>query len=273
MLRPVFGRSHWQLALALILAVVFSGVIGYRLLVPEFSFIDALYQTMVTLTTVGYNDQADQMTGHDPGVKLFTLGILMFGVFAVTYAFSILMRALIEGELREAIGNRRTRRRVRFMKHHYIVCGCGRMGGLIARRLHEDGKAVVVIDIDSKKKSQLDEEGIVCVIGDATTDEVLREAAIDQARGLIAVTDSDPENLFITMSARQLNPNMTIVSRALTDEAERKLLRAGASRVILPYKIGAHQLVQAALRLQVAGTAPGFFMRTGWKLRISREES
>jgi len=137
------------------------------------------------------------------------------------------------------------------MKNHYIVCGCGRMGEIIADALKRDNIPTVVIDTNPERRSDLADKDIPCIIGDATLDEVLHEAAIDKARGLIAVTGSDPENLFITMSARQLNPDLIIVCRALSKEVEKKMLRAGANRVILPYKLGAHQIAQAALRPNV----------------------
>jgi voltage-gated potassium channel len=249
LMAKITGRHQWRFALGLMVMVVAVGVLGYMLL-AGMSFIDSLYQTLITITTVGFKDQADETT-HSPGVKLFTLFLLIFGISVVAFAFSIFTRDLIEGELRTLIGHHGARRRVRFMKNHYIVCGCGRMGEIIADALKRDNIPTVVIDTNPERRSDLADKDIPCIIGDATLDEVLHEAAIDKARGLIAVTGSDPENLFITMSARQLNPDLIIVCRALTKEVERKMLRAGANRVILPYKLGAHQIAQAALRPNV----------------------
>lgn len=244
------SRDRWRFALGLMFLVVLTGVAGYMLL-AKLSFLDALYQTIITITTTGYEDEADAMSGHDPAVKIFTIFLMIFGISAVAYAFSIFVSALVEGDLRQTIGTYRIKRRVRFMKNHYVVCGYGRMGNIIAAAMKEDHIPVVVVDKDPKKRPEIEDGGVVAVTGDATQDEVLIEAALLKAKGLIAVTNSDPENLFITMSARQLNPNLIIVSRALTEEVERKLLRAGANRVILPYKLGAHQIAQAALRPNV----------------------
>lgn len=248
-LRKIGGRHQWRFALGLIILVPVVGVLGYMIL-AQMSFLDALYQTIITISTTGFRDLADEKT-HSPVTRLFTICLLVSGITVVAFAFSILTRSLIEGELRQFIGFHRTRRRVRFMKNHFIVCGYGRMGATITAALQREKIPVLVVDKKPEWHSELDEKDIACVIGDATQDEVLHEAAIEKARGLIAVTDSDPENLFITLSARQMSPSLIIVSRALTDEAEKKLLRAGASRVILPYKLGAHQIAQAALRPNV----------------------
>ena len=245
---------RWRLALGLILLVGLLGVCGYMLLVPGISFFHALYMTVITLSMVGFHDQAlEDLTNPalETPLRIFTMCLIFFGVGSVAYAFSVFFRALVEGELREMIGTRRTKRRLFFMKDHYIVCGYGRMGGIIAETLAQEGIPVVVIEVEPARRREIESLGAICLIGDATNDELLHEAAIEDARGLIAVTNSDPENLFVTLSARQINPKLNIVARALSPDAERKLLRAGANRVVLPYKLGAHQLAQAALRPNV----------------------
>ena len=137
------------------------------------------------------------------------------------------------------------------MEGHFIICGFGRMGELIADMLQKEKIHFIIIDANLEKKHEIENKGFICLNGDATHDATLRQAHIHKAKALIAVTDSDAENLFITLSARQLAPHLNIVSRALSPEAENKLIRAGANRVILPYKIGAVQLAQAALRPNV----------------------
>jgi len=252
-------HSRWRLALGLMVLVVAAGTLGY-MLIARMGFVDALYQTVVTVTTVGYTDlaleraedlEAAGRTGIANRVKVFDIILVVFGIGAIAYSFSVFIQSLIEGELREAIGLRRAKRRVHFMKNHFIICGFGRMGAIIAESLQRDRIPAVVIERNPEKRKEIQDMGLVCLTGDATNDETLREAAIEKARGLIAVTDSDPENLFVTLSARQLNPNLNIVSRVLSPESEQKLLRAGANRVILPYKLGAHQIAQAALRPNV----------------------
>lgn len=242
-------RTRWQMALMLILLVVVLGILGYMLM--GMTFVDALYQTVITLTTTGFRDRAAEFSHDSPAVTVFTICLLVFGLSVVALAFSLFTRSLIEGELRDAIGLHRTKRRVRFMKNHYIVCGYGRMGEIIARQMRLEKIPVVVVETDPARRAEAEEAGFTTLNGDATQDETLQEAAVDKAAGLIAVTDADPGNLFITLSARQLNPDLRIVSRALSPDAERKLIRAGANRVILPYKIGAHQISQAALRPNV----------------------
>lgn len=137
------------------------------------------------------------------------------------------------------------------MKDHFIICGFGRMGELIVDAMLSEKVPLVVIETDPDRRDAILGRGVTCLVGDATRDEVLEEAGVAKARGLIAVMGSDPDNLFVTLSARQLNPEMTIVARALSAEAEKKLVRAGANRAVLPYKIGASQLTQAALRPNV----------------------
>lgn len=242
-------NNPWQFAILLFILTGCVGVLGYMFLVP-LNFLDALYMTVNTLTTTGFDDLASRKN-PSPSVRIFTICLLLFGATLVTFAISMFLRSLIEGELRHAIGSHKSRRRMRFMKDHFIICGYGRMGEIIAEALRDDRIPLVVIDSDPTKRAELLDRDVTCIQGDATQDEMLREAGIDKARGLIAVTHSDPENLFITMSARQLNPNLMIVSRALTSEGERKMIRAGASRVILPYMLGAHQIAQAALRPNV----------------------
>ncbi len=251
-------QSQWFWALTLMFLVVVAGVLGFMLL-TDLSFLHAIYATLLTVSTLGSRDIAYEELRTAPGVTpeqidqliAFQSILIIVGIMVVAYAFSIFVRSMVEGELREVIGEHRKQRRLSFMKDHYIVCGFGRMGDIISQTLTRDRMPVVVIEQDGSREADIKAIGVTCIVGDATDDEILRKASIDKAKGLIAVTNSDPENLFVTISARQLNPNLNIVSRAVSPDAERKLLRAGANRVILPYKIGAHQLAQAALRPNV----------------------
>ncbi|MFW6286669.1 MAG: potassium channel family protein [Candidatus Sumerlaeota bacterium] len=251
-------QSQWFWALMLMFLTVSTGVVGFMAL-TDLPFLHALYATLLTVSTLGSRDIAyDELlrqTGTTPAdidrLIAFQVVLIVVGIMVVAYAFSIFVRSMVEGELREVIGEHRTQRRLFFMKNHYIVCGFGRMGAIIAQTLINDRMPVVVIEQDGSREAEIKAIGVTCIIGDATDDEILRKANIDKAQGLIAVTNSDPENLFVTISARQLNPELNIVSRAVSPDAARKLRRAGANRVILPYKIGAHQLAQAALRPNV----------------------
>ncbi|MBN1868358.1 potassium channel protein [Candidatus Sumerlaeota bacterium] len=245
-----FQKARWRFALGWMTLVVLFGVTGYMTL-AHMSLLEALYMTVITLTTIGFHDVAYDKTGGDPTVMAFTVLLAVFGVGTLAFAFSLFTGSLIEGELRDYIGFHRARRRVYRMKDHYIVCGYGRMGEIIAESLNRENIPMIVVESDLQRRAEIEEKGLTLIVGDATHDEILKEAAIQKARALIAVTGTDPDNLFVTLSARQLNPDLLIVSRALSAEAEAKLLRAGANRVILPYKLGAHQLAQAALRPNV----------------------
>ncbi|HNY25950.1 MAG TPA: potassium channel protein [Candidatus Sumerlaeota bacterium] len=248
--------SPWHWALVLILIVTTIGVVGFMAIVPGLTFLDAFYSTVVILSTVGLKDRPSevyhqQLMDHPEigkQIQIFTIIMVVFGIASVAYASSVFIRSLVEGELREAIGLQRTKRRLNFMKDHYIICGYGRMGETIADILHNDGHSVVVIEANPGLRLSIEEKGMTCIVGDATDEHFLKMAVVEKARGLLAVASNDPENLFITMSARQLNPKIVIVTRALSPNVEQKFRRAGADRVIQPYKIGAHQLAQAALR-------------------------
>ncbi len=250
---------QWYWALALILIVATIGVAGFMVIVPGLTFLDAFYATVVILSTVGLKDRPSevyhqQLMDHPEigkQIQVFTIIMVVFGIVSVGYASSVFIRSLLEGELREAIGLQRTKRRLNFMKDHYIICGYGRMGETIADILHADGHSVVVVEANPGLRLSIEEKGMTCIVGDATDEHFLKMAVVEKACGLLAVASNDPENLFITMSARQLNPKIVIVTRALAPNVEQKFRRAGADRVILPYKIGAHQLAQAALRPNV----------------------
>ena len=251
--------SRWRGALALMILVALLGVLGYMIIVPGMSFLPALYQTVITVSTVGYQDTALEeirnLNLENPALRnrvmLFEIFLVIFGIGAVAYAFSVFVRSLVEGEIRDHIGLHRTKRRLFFMKNHYIICGYGRMGEIIAETMVKQKIPVVVIENNPMRRPEFQNKDLTYLTGDATKDELLEEAEIRKARGLIAVTSSDPDNLFVTLSARQLNPDLNIVSRALSPNVEKKLIRAGANRVILPYEIGAHQIAQAALRPNV----------------------
>lgn len=250
---PLLRSQRWR-ALMLIPCIGIIGVVGFKILVPEMSWLSAVYATVITLSTVGLQDKA-LAESTDPiqmnQVMLFEVFLVIFGIGAVMLAFAAFTRFVIEGEMREIIGQHRTKRRLHFMKDHYIICGFGRMGRTIVESMAKEKIPVVVIEHDPTLQPLIADIGVTALIGDATDDALLQEAEIGKAKGLIACTNSDPENLFVTLSARQLNSKLVIVARALSPNAEEKLKRAGADRVILPYKIGAHHLAQAVMRPNV----------------------
>ena len=231
-----------QFALLAVLAVVAAGCIGY--LVLGFGPLDALYQTVTTITTVGFRELHPLSTAG----KIFTIVLIIAGVGTALYAFSVVLESLVEGHLRQHVERRRMRRDIARMSGHTIVCGWGRVGRAVAGYLAGQGAAVVVVDVDPQRVADVTYPALT---GDVTDDEVLRKAGIMRARALVAAINTDAENVYVTLSARSLRPDLIIIARARTEASEPKLLRAGATRVVNPQRIGGQRIAAAALQPNV----------------------
>ena len=234
-----FRKSILKVLTAIAVTVAF-GTAGY-ILVEGWGFLDSLYMTVITLTTVGYREVHDLSDG---GV-IFTIILLVGGVGVVIFALTKGAQVILDLEYNQIFRRRRVEKAIRGLKDHYIICGYGRMGKIIARELREEGVKFLVIE---KRPIQQEEEGVLILKGDATRDETLHEAGIDRASGLISVLPTDAENLFVVLSARGLNPNLLIVARAIEEGSEQKLLRAGATKVVSPYHIGGLRMAHTVLK-------------------------
>lgn len=239
-MKPV--KRQFIFSLSLIVVVIFIGTAGYVML-EKWSPFDSLYMTIITITTVGYRE-VQPLSGKG---KVFTIFLIVFGVGTILYTFNNAARIIIEGEIREIFGRRKLEKKIKGLKDHYIICGYGRMGKVICKELKEKGARYVVIE---KEPTVTDvfEEGTLFVRGDATSDEVLKEAGIERAKGLISVLSTDAENLYVVLSAKVLNPELNIVARAGEEGSEQKLLRAGADRVVSPYHIGGLRIAHTVLK-------------------------
>ncbi|MCX7988398.1 MAG: potassium channel protein [Thermodesulfovibrio sp.] len=225
----------------LLIIILLIGTLGY-MIIEDMIFIDALYMTVITLATVGFREVKDLSYSG----KIFTIILILSGFGVFTYALTIGARIIIEGEIKEVFKKRKMRKKVEGLSEHYIVCGYGRMGSIIVKELLANKMPVVVIE---KNKSNLPEnDNVISFEGDATNDEVLKTAGIEKARGLITVLPSDAENLYVVLSARELNKDLFIVARAVEKEAEPKLKRAGADRVVSPYFIGGLRIAHTVIR-------------------------
>lgn len=234
-------RKKLILAAMLILCIISFGTVGY-MSIEGWRFIDALYMTVITLSTVGYREVHAL---SERGI-LFTVMLIVSGVGTVLYALSTGAQIVLEGELQEIFGRKRLEKKISELKNHYIVCGYGRMGKIICRELKEKNIKFVVIE---KKPDALEERGDMLILeGDATRDEILRKVGIERAKGLISVLTTDAENLFVVLSARELNPKLFIVARAGEEGSEQKLMRAGADRVVSPYHIGGLRIAHTVLK-------------------------
>jgi voltage-gated potassium channel len=223
--------------------LVTAGTLGYWTIEKEFTLFEALYMTVITLTTVGFDPPHPL---HTPG-RVFTIFLLLGGVFMLFYTATELIRIVVSGEIQHLLG-RGLMARLGELSNHMIVCGYGRMGRVVCREFSRQGLAFVIVDSNQEVLEDFKLANGLALVGDGTSDEVLRRAGVDRARALVAVLPSDADNLYITMSARLLNARLFIVARAEGEEAEQKLLRAGADRVVAPYAIGGNKVAQAVLR-------------------------
>jgi voltage-gated potassium channel len=220
-----------------------AGTIGY--LVFGFGLLDALYQTVTTVTTVGFKEVRPLSDGE----RVFTIVLILVGVGTALYTLSALIEVLVGGELGGTFGRRRMERQIRSMQDHVIVCGWGRVGRTISEELAEAGEDAVVVERDD---GRLDGFSGAWVVGDATDDAVLQEAGVERARSLVTALDDDAANLLVTLSARTLRPDLFIVSRVRIESNEVKLRRAGADRVINPQSIGVSRAAAFLLQPHVS---------------------
>ena len=227
----------------LLITLIIAGVIGYMVL-EGWPLLDAVYMIVITLATVGYREVHELNTAG----KILTMGVIICGVCTVVYIFGQAIEIIVEGEI---IGFRRKRKMDKIiseMKEHYIICGFGRVGRQISVELNEAKVPYVVIDTKPEVAQELDPQGIPHLLGDITSDAILKEAGILQARGLIASADSDTANVFVTLSARVLNSDLYIIARASFPDSEEKLKKAGANRVISPYLTAGKHIAEIAIK-------------------------
>lgn len=233
----------WALSLLMFMIL---GSIGFVWL-EGLSFFDAFYLTVLSLTTVGYGDVVPVTRAG----RLYTMVLVLSGIGLMFYIVTALARVVVEGEIKSALGKRKLLKHIKRLHGHYIICGFGRIGEIIARQLKERRIPLVIIENSAELVSTLEEAGYYFINGDATKEEVLLEAGIEKAKGLVAVVSSDANNVFITLTARSLNPNIFIVARGVEPGSEQKLLRAGADRVESPYELGGRKMAQTILRPNV----------------------
>jgi voltage-gated potassium channel len=230
-------------AIALLVLIVVGGTLGYTA-IERWSAWDAFYMTIITITTVGYGE-VHPLSGAG---QVFTVLLLVSGVGAALYTFTLLATVVVEGGLPKRLQRRRHLRMLENVKDHFIVCGYGRIGSIVAHQFQRQGVPFVVIERDPERLQAAVEDGAIAVEADASREDVLKRVGIERARGLIAAVGTDAENVYAVLSARVMRPDLFIVGRAETEDATRKLMRAGANRVISPYQIGAMQIAQTALR-------------------------
>ena len=232
--------------IALVLAVVF-GTVGFTL-IEGWPLSDSLYVTVQTLTTVGYGD----LPPHTAAGRAFAVIVMLMGVGGVALAASTIVQSVVQSELVSAFGQRRQSKKMSKLHDHYIICGSGRVGSHLIRDLQATQKPFVVIENDPQRAAEFTQRDITVLVADATLEESLREVGVDRARGLAACLPNDADNIYVVLTARDLNPNLRIVARAAEEQAEAKLLRAGANHVIAPTIIGRHRMAVALTKPAVS---------------------
>ncbi len=238
-----------KMEIAIIIAVfIFCiGVSGY-MLIEQWSFIDAAYMTAITLSTVGF------LEIHEPSIagRLFTIILIFIGVGYFLYLAGVIMQSIVEGEIRTLLGRQRLDKKIKTLKNHYMVCGYGRIGRVLCNFIKEDTKNLVVIDQDETQAEVLKKNNIHYLIGDALDETLLIKGGIKKAGFLVAALATDAANVFLVLTARQLNPDIYIMARASSPGVGKKLLVAGANKVESPYDTGAVSMGLKLLRPTVS---------------------
>lgn len=240
-----FRRIRWA-ALLLVVALAY-GVTGYMLL-QGWSFLDALYMTVTTFTTVGFRE----VRPLDDVGRVFTLSVIAIGVALVLITIALAAQWVIEGRWGERTRRRRMQRRIDGLSGHYLVCAYGRVGRAIAREFEAEGVPFVVIDPKEDLKERMEHDGVLYLIEDPSEEGVLLRAGAQRARGLVCAVDSDATNVYITLMARSLNPELFIVARASERGSDARLLKAGADRVVSPFVSSGRHMALVALRPRAA---------------------
>ena len=232
--------------LTAITATLAIGTAGF-VLIERYPVFDAFYMALITMTTVGY---AEIHTLSTAG-RIFNSFLIVVGVTVIFIAIGAMTQTIVEMQFGEALEKRRTKRMIDKLQAHYIICGYGRVGRGAAAELAAAGAPFVVVDASAERVAMATLAGMTAVAADATRDETLRQVGVDRARGLVAALGTDAENLFVLLSAKGLNPNIYVATRAAEEGAEEKMRRAGADAVFAPYAITGHRLAQSLLRPHV----------------------
>lgn len=230
--------------LLLILLMIFIGMIGFHV-IEGWSFLDCLYMTIITISTVGFKE----VRVLSPQGQVFTIFIILAGVGTAIFAFTKIAEIAYEGGINKFWRRRRMKKKLENLKDHYIICGHGRMGKIVRERLEEENLPFVVIDNNEEKLEELKQTNRCLFIeGDATHEEIVIKAVIKKAKGLAALLPTDADNLYLVLTVRLINPSLFILSKAMDEEAEKKILQIGANKVVSPYKLSGLKIAQGLIR-------------------------
>jgi voltage-gated potassium channel len=223
--------------------VLLVGTAGYRL-IEGWPLLDGFYMTVITITTIGFKEVHELTLAG----KIFTLFIIFTGIGVVGYTVFAGTQLVVEGEINKILTRRRSMKAIEKLRNHFIICGFGRMGSFVCEQLHARGMPFVVVENKVEVQDKVVQAGYYLAPGDATEEEVLLAASIKNARGLVSVLNSDAANVYVVLTARELNPELEIIARAAEESAQSRLVRAGATRVISPYQIGGMRMVMGIVK-------------------------
>lgn len=233
----------FRVSILLLLGTIVFGTFSYHI-IEDMPFFDSFYMTLITISTVGFGE-VKPLSVYG---RMATVVIIIIGTATLAYTVGNVIRMFVEGEISKTFGRMKLEKQISQLKNHYIICGFGRIGSLICRELLAHGIDYVVIENDPKTVGQLEKEKILHVPLDATSEEALFKAGISSARGIVPAVHSDADNVYITLTAKGIRPDIFILSRASDEKSEEKLLRAGATRVVLPYLLGGKRMAQVLIR-------------------------
>jgi voltage-gated potassium channel len=265
-------RGRVVFALVLLTGTFLVGVVGYHLLAPESRWIDAVYMTTNVLTTSGFREAIN--TENAPGREIFTILLLVFGAGTVVYFTSVMTAFVVEGDLTQSFRRRRMTRAVEEMSDHYIVCGAGNAGRAVLVELTATKRPTVAIEADlgRAQRAEHDFPMVPVLVGDSTNDELLMQAGVARARGIVICLDDDRDSLVATVTARQLNAQARIVARATDDKGRARIKAAGADAVIAPSQIGGMRMASEMVRPSVVGFLDAMLRDRQHSLRIEEVE-
>ncbi len=235
--------NRLRFAIFVLAGTIVFGTVGLHV-VEGMPLFDAFYMTIITISTVGFSEIKPLSSLG----RVLTIFIIVSGITVGAYAIGTLLRMFIEGELSKIFGRRKLEKNISAMKGHFIICGFGRIGSIICRELKEENISFIVIEEDPSKNTELEAQGYLYINMDATSEEALSKAGIMNAKGIVTAVRSDANNVFITLTAKGLQPDIFVLSRASDVKNEAKLIKAGASRVVSPYLLGGRRMAEVLKR-------------------------
>lgn len=265
-MEPLFSFRRFGYAVLALLLVLLGGAIGYHAALHE-SWLQSVYRSVVTVSLTGLDSTPPNDTS-----RLLTIVLVLAGITIFAYIGSLVVEAIARGVLGDVWAERRRRRAIEGMHDHYIVCGFGRVGRAVAEEFLHEGAAFTVLDFSPAAREAAAEANLLFVEGNGTDDDDLRSAGLERARGLIAASDDDADNLYITLSARAAKSDLFIVARASNEEAAKKLRLAGADRIVQPYQAAGRVMANLILRPQVTDFVDVVTTASGNDLRFEEIE-